>query len=265
MDTTHALTALVQNVTAVPLTPVILGILLLLFAAVLFIFIFLVRLSARFKEAIYPAHEYARKEAEKKAQQIVSDAHEQARSIRAQAEMNAGELLVARKRELNAFDESHRKELEELANEAKVLLQKHKETIGQLAEHSTADFKQHVADMVAVVEKESDSLKQMMNQEGEALKGALSEMAGNLKQEQINVAKKYAAQFEKELERELAEVQEAIAAYRQQRLAIVDREIVHLVEAVTQTVLNKTISIEEHRDMVQQALSAAKKQGVFNV
>ena len=254
-----------QYIETLPLLPIVFGGFLILLMSVLVALYLVARLSMRFRDIAYPAYEFARKEAEQKSAQVLRDAHEQARNIRASAEMQAGKIVVERKREIEAMNEAHIKELQALASEGKELLAKHKEVIQQFAQDGASRFKQHSTNALTELQHETEMLKQLFAKERGVLEQALQETTKTAQEERLAVAREHAALFEKELTNELAETKKEVALYREKRLALIDREIVGLVEEVTHAVLNKSLSLDEHTDVIVEALKVAKQEGVFGL
>ena len=61
----------------------------------------------------------------------------------------------------------------------------------------------------------------------------------------------------------LLNLQKDIEAYKESRYADAEESVKQIVQKVSQEVLNKSISLEDHQKMVIDALEKAKKEGVF--
>jgi hypothetical protein len=62
----------------------------------------------------------------------------------------------------------------------------------------------------------------------------------------------------------LPELQKELDSYRQMRLQQADRTINHVIQEVSQEILNKALSIEDHQQLLIEALEKAKKEGIFS-
>ena len=79
------------------------------------------------------------------------------------------------------------------------------------------------------------------------------------------------ANFQSEMQKQTAELQKALLTdfqkqlkqHQQQRFAEAGQQINDIVKEVSQKVLNKSISYEDHKDLIVQALEKAQKEGVF--
>lgn len=63
----------------------------------------------------------------------------------------------------------------------------------------------------------------------------------------------------------VAEAKEEIEKYKRGRLANIDQAVSDLVEKVSKDILNRTIVMEEHEELVWKALEEAKNEGIFEL
>lgn len=62
----------------------------------------------------------------------------------------------------------------------------------------------------------------------------------------------------------LPAMEKELEEYKQTRMQQTDRTITHLVQKVAQEVLNKSIPLDDHQNLVLESLEKAKKEGAFN-
>jgi hypothetical protein len=62
----------------------------------------------------------------------------------------------------------------------------------------------------------------------------------------------------------LPRLEQELEEYRKIRLQQADRTVTHIIQEVSQEILNKSISIEDHQRLLIDALEKAKKEGVFD-
>jgi F0F1-type ATP synthase membrane subunit b/b' len=63
----------------------------------------------------------------------------------------------------------------------------------------------------------------------------------------------------------IVEAKEEIDRYKKSRLENIDEAVADLIERVSKDILNRTIRIEEHEDLVWKALESAKNEGIFEL
>jgi len=79
----------------------------------------------------------------------------------------------------------------------------------------------------------------------------------SLQQDLQNQIKEFHNSWLPDLEKQLEE-------YKKSRLEQTDKVVAKIVERASQELINKTISLEDHKDLVRQSLEKAKKEGVFD-
>lgn len=68
----------------------------------------------------------------------------------------------------------------------------------------------------------------------------------------------------KTVDEELKKTEELILAYRNGRIAVVNEQLFELVSKVTEEVLGKKLSLDDHAEFVEKALENARADGFFN-
>lgn len=79
-------------------------------------------------------------------------------------------------------------------------------------------------------------------------------------QQEVNKAQSLASLAIKEA---YEKASEEVNKYKEDRMAQVDKAILAIVKDVTEKVLSKSVSLEEHEKLVQKSLQEAKKQKIF--
>lgn len=62
----------------------------------------------------------------------------------------------------------------------------------------------------------------------------------------------------------LPKMEHELEEYKKTRLQQTDKMVVHIIQTVSQELLSKTISLEDHQKLVTEALDKAKKEGAFD-
>ena len=62
----------------------------------------------------------------------------------------------------------------------------------------------------------------------------------------------------------LANIEKEVESYKAAKMRRVDQASVVLVERIAQQVLNKSLTIDDHENLVIKSLDKAKKEGVFD-
>ena len=70
-------------------------------------------------------------------------------------------------------------------------------------------------------------------------------------------------QIRSNVEKEFISVKKVIETYRQERFAIVDNQILSLIEKTTSIALGKNLTLHDHTDLIYKSLDEAKSKNVF--
>lgn len=65
------------------------------------------------------------------------------------------------------------------------------------------------------------------------------------------------------IEESYGETQEEIKKYRQKKFAAIDNDIYEIIENVTKIAMGKSLSLNEHEDLIMEALNKAKEEAVL--
>lgn len=260
----HVLDYFYEVALSIPLGAALFVALILLVIAVGILLYMVFRLHMRVRDFMYPAYDQIVKKAEYEADHILTEAREQARAIRTRAELEASKVLADHRDESKALHAEFVKEFESVANAGKEMLGKENEAIQSFSKDASARFKQRADEAESALKEETETLRRVMSEARATLEETLRELAERADKDRSALVEQGDAHIKEALEEELKKAREAIAAYQKERYALVDREIVHLVEEVAHTVLNRSLSLDEHTEIIKQALAEAKQAGVFS-
>lgn len=73
----------------------------------------------------------------------------------------------------------------------------------------------------------------------------------------------FISQNQKQIQLTSAEANRQVEEYKNSRLKLIDDEIKKVVEKTSRDILGKTLSLEDHEQLIKNALEQAKKEGVF--
>jgi hypothetical protein len=71
-------------------------------------------------------------------------------------------------------------------------------------------------------------------------------------------------QIRSNVEKELIAVKKVVETYRQERYALIDNEIISLIEKTTELALLKKLELNEHTELLYRALEEAKSKNSFS-
>lgn len=243
MNTIQSLWSTVLSVSpdAVLLTVLALLILMLaVFTAVV------IQFGTRLHYLATPLFDRTVKEAQERAEHILVDAREQGSAIRMQAQMEAEKIFTNRKEEDEKFRTEQAAHLEEITLHAKDLLTKHV----QVAEKMLRD--------------EAESMRQTFAKENESMKQTFADVGAQVQHEYKEFTAEIKKRMSDEMAKEIDLARQAVTIYKQERFGMLDKEIVGLVEDTARIALHKSLSLDEHRGIILDALAEAKRQGVFS-
>jgi len=203
-------------------------------AAVVILYVRLLREHNKLKE------EKARltAEAQRAAQEMLEKAQKEGEQLINQAHQKAAEII--KNTEILSTD-SKNKMLSALEEVSRVNTENFKKTL--------SDAKNDIATVLAKVSTDLAS-------------SALTEVAtfrGTLQKDLISTQAALSAAVNEGYKK----IEEEMAKYRQVRLSQVDETIFEILREVTQKIIGRVVSFEEHEELVKKSLEEAKRQNIF--
>ncbi len=260
----HSLSSVFSAFVSVPLTSVLVAVLVIVLLVLAGLIVFVVQLGTRLKYLTAPVYDHIVKEAEEKAEAILVEAREKSRSIRATAQEVAEKESAQRALEDETFRKEQEKRLEAITDHAAQLLTKQSEAVTKLS----ASLEESLRSEASVAQKKAtdagSALSETLAREANAFSEMVAALRPKLEATYADLTKNMQDTVTSELTKDVVEARKAVAAYRTKRLLALQEEIVSLVEEAARLALGKTLSLDEHRDIVLAALEEARKEGVFS-
>ena len=252
-----------QYILSLPIGPLIAVVLVLVVFALLVLFVVVLQLGSRIRYLTYPVYDQIIKEAQKKANQLLDEAGEQARAIRTKAEMDASKLLVERKKENESLEQTYAQQIKDVAASSKELLEKQTAEMKRVSGETLESLRGYVASADAILKEEMGGVQGTLQEERERIKNGFSEMMRHMEDEHKKLLEENKQQVSQVLTQEIEAARTAIADYKKERLTAIDQGIVRLVEETTRIALGKTLTLEEHANIIEASLKEAKEEGIF--
>lgn len=220
-----------------------------LIVAIVLLVVWQIRHHSVMRHLTYQVYDYTVKKAENRAENIVNSAKNEARSILSSAEEQASKFLEERKRAVEDAQKNFESKLGELMTDSE---SRYEEAAGiaqkrysELTEGFRVDLSKKISATHESVESEMKKVYNRLNTVTESL------------------GKEYSEQLEARM-REVFKKAEATADdYARARQSFVDDRVVELVERASKLSIGRTLSLEEHAEIIKESLEQAKKEGVF--
>lgn len=225
--------------------------------------VLIARLHKKLREIAAPIFDQTVHEAQKKAEWVLVDARQQAFDLRIQAEKEAKDITASREKQDAAYAESIRTHIEKLSQHAEELLKQQEAIITQATQRIGENLTQRERAAEAAIGQETDMLARLFREEHERITSAFSTMQSTAQKDYEALTAHLRTQMTEEVARALTAARAAAATYRTEKMALIDRDIVALVEDTARLSLGKALSLEAHRDLVLKALADAKAAGIF--
>ena len=242
METLFTLGSFIANISPVTILLVSVFVLVVLIGALIVVQI---RNNAHIHDLTFPVYDYTVKEAQKRADEIVREAQEKARSMIAATEVEAAKALGDRGHESERLMSEYEKRLAELMHKHESDLQAYAAEAQKAFGGLNETFKQHVAATESAVQHEL----QTFADETKTTRSRLEEETKKL--------------IAEHLEREVASVREGLRSYRKERMKLIERDIVSIIEQAIAIVVRRELPLKDHADLVYQALEEAKREGTL--
>lgn len=215
-----------------------------------------VRLSKRFRQLTSPVYDQIVSKAEQEAKEIRRNANEEAQALIDDAQKKANEYVTQRKEKTDQVEQEFRDQLQKMADKAE-----------QALDNYNSEFAKTTSEILDNVEQKIHDKSDAMANDMEGLVGNVREDLGqhtsSLKDSLTDVKDEHVKQVREMLQEELEKANKAVDEYRAERMQLIDHEMATLVEKTTQLTLQRTLSADDHADIVKAALEDAKEEGVF--
>ena len=196
------------------------------------------KLREREKE-MYDKFNQVLEEANKKASDLVIGATEKANRMIANTEVMVDDIRVEMRK---SFSTAKDKNVDLLEGHLKAMQMENKEFLESLRDNLITDARNLMMDFANQSKQEMEKLVDEVKQQSGVLKQSLDE----------------------KINQEFSKVDAEVENYRKQKTELVEKSIGKLLLRVFQLVWPKTVTFEDHEQMVVEALDQAKKEGVFN-
>lgn len=230
--------------------------------------------SMRVQRLTYPLYEYAQAKAQAEVDRILNEAREQAHGIIAKAESEAAQLVETQRAEIDARARDYQKALQAFDERAQ-------KALGENVEKTRAERDALALALTKDVAAQGESVKASVGELGKtiralfesasaqaqevrrALEAQSREASGDLARAFEEIAKDGKKRIDEQIAEFSKQAEAEVAAYRDSRKRIVDAHMADLVVESTRLVLQKTLTQEEHAQLVQRALKEAHAAGIF--
>ena len=274
---------------------ILFSVLIVLIMVLIFI---VLRNSGRMNKAVYPLYEYTIKKAQKKAQKIIYNATKQAQEILVAAEIAGIKESAVKKIETRNLGETYRQNLDALAKEAHQSLTRYADKIDSIHKNILEDIArqakesgqvflvesnntaQNITESLKSIKEKArsaeeeysrlavrleDSMNQQIVEGREQISHSVEAIVDNFSKTTQEIKEDNSKKFDKYLISEFEKTQKEITEYRDIRMKILDKQLISLIERVTEITLNKKLSLKEHSELAYKALEEAKEEGIFRV
>jgi len=222
---------------------------IVLAALVVVTFIILVVVIARFSARLHylttPIFDKAVQEGQEKAEHILSEAREQASNI-----------IVRAHTIEESVTERHAADFEKIRSIKE-------ENLKAMSDEVLGALRGHASEVEKTLKEELDKVKSAYEDERNNLHETYRSISESTRKSYETLAEHMSQQIQEEITKEIESARGAVMTYRKEQYAQIDLEIVRLVEDATRIVLQKSLTLSEHRDIVLSSLRQAKQQGVF--
>jgi F0F1-type ATP synthase membrane subunit b/b' len=230
--------------------------------------------SMRVQRLTYPLYEYAQSKAQAEVDRILNDAREQAHKIVADAEASAAALIEKERADIGAHARDYQSALETLSQSAQHALSEQAEKaraegaaltqalsreVGAQGEEIKTGMARVVHDIGALSENASTQGKDIQR----LLEAEGKQAANDLAHAFDEIAQAGRKRIDAEIDAFSKRAEAEIAAYRDSRKKMVEEHLTDLVVEATKIVLQKSLTPEEHVQLVERALKEARTTGIF--
>jgi hypothetical protein len=235
-----------------PLFLVLFGMLVLVLVALVVVMVFM-----------NPSRNESVQEARVEAEHLLISAREEGNALRMRAIKDAEKIAADTKKADEEFRTEQVRQIEAVTTQAKDLLHTQTAAITQICENMRKNLTAQAQMAEKTLQDESARMGKTMS-EAEALLQQTLVHAGEEAQKGYQaLTEAVKKRLTTELEGEIEAARKAVIAYKEERFAVIDKEIVSLVEDTARLALHKSFSFDDHRGVILDALTEAKQKGVF--
>lgn len=202
------------------------------------------------RDMTYPVYDFIVKGAQKKANQITYDAMKESRKLLTDAELAGVKVVAKGKLESKHIEKDYEENLHALTEETSAMLTKYSEHMDHELSRLTGSLEKR---MSASIQKNESFLQEETGRLSKQLASTFGTLEANAKE-----------QIRSNVEAEFIGVKKVIETYRQERFALIDNQLLSLIENTTSVALQKTLTLAEHTELLYRALEEAKSKGTFS-
>ena len=228
----------------------VIAIFVFLLLVVIVLLILLIVNNRRIQDVTYPIYDYIVKGAHDKARKITYDARKGARKMLSDAELEGIKVIAKEKIESKHIEKEYEEKFSKLTEETEKLLVKYGQEMDANLKRLLDGVEKRVSSGIA---KNETFLQEETNKLSKQLSSTFTTLEANAKE-----------QIRGNVEKEFIAVKKVIETYRQERYALIDGEILSLIENTTQLALQKTLTLSEHTELIYRALEEAKSKNTFS-
>lgn len=212
-------------------------------AAVLFSFLYIEEYRKR-QELLRKFSQATTQQASQKSLSILHKAYRKAQEILGTAELEGIKTVADSRLNTRKMEDEYKKQLQELSRNLD-------QSLTQKANLSQEEFGKYLEALKAKSEQvellSQDFTKQKVNEFFEKFETSLSSFLTSTEQKSVMA-----------IELELKAARQLIDTYKTQQLALIDENIIAMLEKTLSLVLTKKLSLKEHLDLVYEAMEQAK-------
>ena len=209
--------------------------------------------------------QFFQKEQTKEKEEVINDAYTQAFKIIEDAKKEAIQTIkTANIKEQDSL--LHTKKFTEVERENwNKTLESSLSNFQQRMDQATADITNYYQSIIAehknrnitALKKVSQHLEDELLDEAKQFESFLEEETDDFKHSMERKTLEAENEAERKVEEKYQQVEAELETYKQERLKEINNSVMHILHAVSENILGKSLSVEEHQDLIYQALEEA--------
>lgn len=227
----------------------VIGLFAFLLLLVIILLIVLIVNNRKIHNLTYPVYDYIVKGAHKKAREITYDAMKDSRKMVAQAELEGVKIVAKEKLDSRKVGKEYEAKLEELTVHTEQVLARYNERVEASLKRLSDALEKRIA---AGILKNENFLQEETKKLSTQLSNTFTTLEVSAKE-----------QIRGSVEKEFISVKKIIETYRQERYALIDNQLLSLLENTAAIALGKNLTLQDHTDLIYRALEEAKGKDVF--